>query len=140
MTYRLTQKSDPTQSVVEKLVKDRLKCFKLCYVTKRLPNIMSVCCNFFRHSIFPKLRILQQRACKKSHKRCQKRRIDLQPLQIFKTTRSVLYFKLGIGSSFERFQSNFIVLRYQKILVSRDTDTPTFLFDLRGKLNSFEIQ
>ena len=81
----------------------------------------------------------------KSSKSRQKQGIDLQPFQIFKTTSSVFYFKLGIGKLVESFQSKFIVPRYLKYFVSRDKDTPAFLkaileeLDLRGKLNSSEI-
>ena len=37
-----------------------------------------------------------------------------QPFQIFKTTKRVFYFRLGIGKSVKSFQSKFIVPRYPK--------------------------
>ena len=76
-------------------------------------------------------------------KKSSKQEIELQPCQIFKTIRSMYYFKLGMGNSAESFQSKFIVCRYLNILVSRDKDTSVFLqtvlvdIDLCGKLNSF---
>ena len=38
--------------------------------------------------------------------------VNLQPLQIFKTMWSVLYFRVGIGNSVKSFQRKFIVPRY----------------------------
>ena len=120
------------QSFIVKKVRGRWKCFKRCSVTKRLPNIMTIL-RLFRHSIFPKSR---QRACKKSSISRQKQGTDLQPFQIFKTTRSAFFFKLGISISVESFKSNFIVRRYLKYSC---LEGHAFLFDLREKFNSFEI-
>ena len=60
--------------------------------------------------------------------------------------RNVSYSKLGIVNSVEKFDGMFKVPRYLKRLVSRDKDIPACFseriredFDLRGKLNSFEI-
>ena len=60
----------------------------------------------------PELRISGQRACWKFSKSRQKQGIDLQPSRVFKTIRSVFYFKLGIGHSVESFQTKFLVPRY----------------------------
>ena len=76
---------------------------------------MSSFFNFFRLGKNCKLRILRKRACQKSSKSRQKHGIDLQPLQIFKTTWSVFYFRLGIGNSVKSFQRKFIVPRYLRI-------------------------
>ena len=50
----------------------------------------------------------------KSWKSHQKQGIYLQPFQVFKTMRNALYFRLGIGNSYESFQSKIIVPRYLK--------------------------
>ena len=75
---------------------------------------MSMFCNFFKHGKFPELKISKKMASWKSWKSRQKQGIDLQPFQIFKTMRNVLYFRLGTGNSFENFQSKFIVPRCLK--------------------------
>ena len=75
---------------------------------------MSIFRNFFKHGKFPELRISKKMASLKSWNSRQKQGIDLQPFQIFKTMRNVLYFRLGKGNSFENFQSKFIVPRYLK--------------------------
>ena len=106
------KKSDPAESVIEKRVRGRLKCFKRCSVAKKLPYIRIIFCNFFRHSKFSKLKILRKMACLKSSKSRQKQGNDLQPFQIFKTMWSVFNFRLGIGNSVESFQNEFIVPRY----------------------------
>ena len=46
---------------------------------------------------FALLRILTKIKCLKSSKNRQKQGLDLQPFQIFKTTRSVFYFRQGIA-------------------------------------------
>ena len=92
-------------------------------MAKRLPYTMSIFCNFFRHGKFRKLRILRKRASLKSSKSLQKQGIDLQPFQIFKTMRSVFYFKLGIGNSVRSFQRKFKVPRYLKIGNKRSLET-----------------
>ena len=76
---------------------------------------MSIFCNFFLLGKYCKLRILRKRAYQKSSKSRQKQGIDLQPLQIFKTTWSMFYFRLGIGNSFKSFQRKFIVPMYLRI-------------------------
>ena len=90
------EKSDPTQSVIEKRLIGRLKSFKRCSVAKRLACVMSIFCNFFRHGKFPELRILRKRACLESSKSGRKQGIDLQSFQIFKTMRGVFHFSLKI--------------------------------------------
>ena len=46
-TEWVTQKSDPTQSVIEKYVGGLLKCFKRCSVAKSLPYIMCIFLIFY---------------------------------------------------------------------------------------------
>ena len=52
--------------------------------------------NFFRHGKFRELRISWKKTCLISSKSCQKQGIDLKPSQIFKPTRNVFHFTLGI--------------------------------------------
>ena len=47
------EKSDPSQSVRERKVRGRLKCFKRCSVPKRLSCVVSVFCNSFRRRTYP---------------------------------------------------------------------------------------
>ena len=109
--YQVTQKSDLTRSVIEVQLRGRLRCFKRSPVAQRLRYIMSIFRNFFKNVKSPELRISRKMASLKSWKSRQKQGIDLQPFQIFKTMRSVFYFRLEIGKSFENFQSKFIVPR-----------------------------
>ena len=83
-------------------------------VAERLCYIMSIFRHFFKHGKFPELMISKKIESLKSWKSRQKEGIDLEPFQIFKTMRKVFYFRLGIGNSFENFQSKFIVPRYLK--------------------------
>ena len=59
----------------------------------------------------------------------QKQGINLQPFQIFKTTRSVFYFRLGVRNSGKSFQSKFIVPRFGKYSChkAREKNTSAFL-------------
>ena len=54
------KKSDPAESVIEKRVRGRLKCFKRCSVAKKLPYIRIIFCNFFRHSKFSKFKDFEE--------------------------------------------------------------------------------
>ena len=85
------------------------------FCPKRLPYIMNIFCNFLRYGKFHELGIVRKQTSLKSSKCRQKQEIDLHLFKIFKTTRNVLYFRLGIGKSVENIQSKFIVSRYLRI-------------------------
>ena len=69
---------------------------------------------FLLHGKFPELRTLWKKACLIFSKSNQEQEINLQPFQIFKTTRSVFHFTLEIGNSFENAHRKIIVARNSK--------------------------
>ena len=101
-----------TQSVTEKSdwpieVLQTLPCRQK--TTLQYHNLLQ----FFGASKFPELKVTKKGACLKSSKDIKAQVIDFQPFLVFETTRSMLYFRLGIGNLVKNFQSRFTVPRYR---------------------------